>query len=89
VCQRNGYGSRLGEAFVPKTSSIALPILVDGQARGCIAVVWLTQSMSASRAIKEFLPPLRNAAAAVAKQVAGNQWFMPESARTTRRKKGE
>jgi IclR family mhp operon transcriptional activator len=89
VCQRNGYGSRLGEAFVPKTSSIALPILVDGQARGCIAVVWLTQSMSASRAIKEFLPPLRNAAAAVAKQVAGNQWFMPESARTTRKKKGE
>ena len=70
--------------FVPKTSSIALPILVDGQARGCIAVVWLTQSMPASRAIKEFLPPLRNAAAAVAKQVAGHQWSMPGSARAPR-----
>lgn len=84
ACRRNGYASRLGEAFVPKTSSIALPILVDGQARGCIAVVWLTQSMPASRAIKEFLPPLRNAAAAVAKQVAGHQWSMPDSARAKR-----
>ena len=77
-CRRNGYGSRLGEAFVPKTSSISLPILVDGRARGCITVVWLTLAMSASRAIKEFFPPLKEAAAVIAKQVANHQWSLPE-----------
>ena len=79
TCRRNGYGSRLGEAFITKTSSISLPILVDGCARGCIAVVWLTQAMPASRAIKEFLPPLKEAAAVIAKQVANHQWSLPDS----------
>lgn len=80
ACRRNGFATRLGEAFVPKTSSIALPILIDGQARGSIAIVWVTQAMPASRAIKEFLPPLKDAAAAVAKHVASHQWPLPESA---------
>ena len=79
TCRRNGYGTRLGEAFVPKTSSISLPILVDDLARGCITVVWLTQAMSASRAIKEFFPPLKKAAAVIAKEVANHQWSLPES----------
>jgi IclR family mhp operon transcriptional activator len=87
TCRRNGYGTRLGEAFVPKTSSISLPILVDDRARACITVVWLTQAMSASRAIKEFFPPLKEAAGVIAKEVAKHQWSLPE-APTARRSTG-
>lgn len=76
TCQRQGYGARLNEAFVPKTSSVALPILVDGRACGCISIIWLTSAMTAHRAIKTFVPPLRDAAAMIAKRVANDQWTL-------------
>lgn len=76
--RRQGYAARMGESFVPKTSSIALPILVDGHARGAITVVWLTSAMLPSRAIKQFVPPLREAAAVVAKKLGNASVVLPE-----------
>lgn len=76
--RRQGYASRLNEPFVPKTSSIALPILVDGYAHGAMTIVWLTSAMLPSRAIKQFVPPLREAAAAIAKKLASSKLLLPE-----------
>lgn len=76
--RRQGYAARLNEPYVPKTSSIALPILVDGQSRGAIAIVWLTSAMLPSRAVKQFVPPLREAAAAIAKRVASSKLLLTE-----------
>jgi IclR family mhp operon transcriptional activator len=87
TCRRLGYGTRLNEAYVSKTSTVALPILVDGHARGCIAIVWLTSAMTASRAVKQFVPALRDAAAAIAKRVAGAQWTLSEMSPTRRRRR--
>lgn len=88
ICQRQGYGARLNEAFVPKTSSVALPILVDGRARGCISIIWLTSAMTASRAIKQFVPPLRDAAAMIAKRVASSQWALPANEVSKKKQSG-
>jgi len=62
LCRRQGYAGRFNEPFVPRTSSIAIPILVNGYARSCIAVVWLTSSMSFNRAVRQFVLPIREAA---------------------------
>jgi len=85
--RRNGYGTRINEAYVQKTSSIALPIIVDGSAKACVTIVWLTSAMTATRAIKQFVPPLRDAAAAIAQRVSRAQWSLPESSVIASRRK--
>ncbi|MGA3159019.1 MAG: helix-turn-helix domain-containing protein [Steroidobacteraceae bacterium] len=79
LCRRQGYAGRFNEPFVPRTSSIAMPILTDGYAKGCIAVVWLTSAMPFNRAIRQFVPPLREAAKTIALQLvdAPQLWSMP------------
>jgi IclR family mhp operon transcriptional activator len=84
--RRIGYAARINEPFVPRTSSLALPLLVNGQARGSIAIVWLTSAMLPSRAIKEFVPPLREAALAIAKQIGADKLQLPESIPAPRRR---
>lgn len=89
TCRRQGYGARLNEALVPKTSSVSLPILVDGRARGCISIIWLTSAMPANRAIKKFVPALRDAAEVIAKQVAKrNRHYPPPMFPLGRKDKG-
>jgi IclR family transcriptional regulator, mhp operon transcriptional activator len=62
LCRRQGFAGRFNEPFVSRTSSIALPILVDGCARGSLSIVWSTSAMPYNRAIHQFLQPLREAA---------------------------
>jgi hypothetical protein len=69
--RRNGYATRLNEPFMQRTSSIAVPILVDGRASACVTVVWLTSAMPPNRAIKQLTPLLRQAAAEIAQKVGG------------------
>jgi IclR family mhp operon transcriptional activator len=79
LSRRQGYAGRFNEPFVPRTSSIAMPILVNGYARGCIAVVWLTSAMPFNRAIRQFVPPIREAAKTIALRLADTPqlWSMP------------
>jgi IclR family mhp operon transcriptional activator len=64
-CRQLGYAGRFNEPFVPKTSSIAVPIMMDGRAIGSIAVIWLTSAMSFDRAIRRFVLPLKQAAKSI------------------------
>jgi IclR family mhp operon transcriptional activator len=79
LCRRQGYAGRFNEPFVPRTSSIAMPILVNGYARGSIAVVWLTSAMPFNRAIRQFVSPIREAANTIAERLADapQLWSMP------------
>jgi IclR family transcriptional regulator, mhp operon transcriptional activator len=74
--RRDGYASRLNEAFVPKTSSIAVPILLEGQVSACLSVVWQTAAMQASRAIKQFMSPLREAAELIADEMKSAEFAL-------------
>jgi IclR family transcriptional regulator, mhp operon transcriptional activator len=92
LARRQGYARRHNEPYVPTTSSIALPLLVDGIARGSLAVVWLTSAMPSGRAIKQFVAPLREAANAIVQRLAGTPqlWALPSglrpASRTSRRR---
>lgn len=68
--RRNGYATRLNEPYVTKTSSVAVPIMVNGRVSACVAIVWLTSAMTSSRAIKQFTPALRQAAVEIAQKIA-------------------
>jgi IclR family transcriptional regulator, mhp operon transcriptional activator len=68
--RRNGYATRLGGPYVPITSSISVPIMVNGQVAACVTVIWNTTAMAASRAIRLFTPQLRRAAAEIAQKIS-------------------
>jgi IclR family transcriptional regulator, mhp operon transcriptional activator len=80
LCRRQGFAGRFNEPFVSRTSSIALPILIDGYARGSLSIVWSTAAMPYHRAIHQFLQPLREAARTIADHLGGMpQFWMPPS----------
>ncbi|MEM1285767.1 MAG: DNA-binding transcriptional regulator [Pseudomonadota bacterium] len=69
TCRAKDYGMRLGESFIPKTSSFAVPVMEGGLVTACITVIWITSALSVSRAEQELLPSLRLAAAEIAEQL--------------------
>ena len=62
--QRRGYGFRQG-VLVAATSSIAVPIMVEGDALGSVCVTYASSAVTQRQAVTEFLPRLRAAAAAI------------------------
>lgn len=73
TCRAKQHGMRLGESFIPKTSSFAVPILKDNQVQACITVIWITSALSTARAEQELLPSLRTAATKVAQALNDDQ----------------
>lgn len=72
-CASRGCGMRLGESFIPKTSSFAVPVMRGGLVTACITVIWITSALPVEQAEKMLLPPLMEAAsqAAAAMEVYG------------------
>ena len=62
LCRDKGFGMRLGESFIPKTSSFAIPVRHLGTVRACVTVIWITSALSPARAERELVAPLLNAA---------------------------
>lgn len=73
IVRRDGYAVRLNEPYLARTGTLAVPILIDGHAHGTIAVVWWAAALLPSQAIKQFVPALREAAAAIARKIVGAQ----------------
>ncbi|MET4579532.1 IclR family transcriptional regulator domain-containing protein [Ottowia thiooxydans] len=59
--RRRGYGTRQRE-FMPKTSSIAVPIMNGTHVLGCINIIWIDSAMTFDVATRRYLPLLRQAA---------------------------
>jgi IclR family mhp operon transcriptional activator len=62
---QRGYGLRQG-GIQPRTSSIAVPILVDGEAVGSICVTYAMSALTPANAATQFLPLLCGAAEEIA-----------------------
>lgn len=65
----DGYGSRHRE-FNAKTSSIALPIKLDGRVAACMSVNWISVAMPLATAVERLLRPLAQAVETVEKLLA-------------------
>jgi IclR family mhp operon transcriptional activator len=74
-CRKKCYGARLNEEFLPKTSSVALPIMINGYARASISVHWPTAAIPAPKAVQQFVPQLAEVAEMLSRRLTAAQWF--------------
>ncbi|MDH7798343.1 MULTISPECIES: IclR family transcriptional regulator C-terminal domain-containing protein [unclassified Beijerinckia] len=63
--QRDGYALR-AKSFMPETGSLAVPVLIDGQARCSIAITYIASAKSAQTVVDSYLPLLQATAAKIA-----------------------
>ncbi len=67
---RDDYAIRVGE--VPEhTTSLAVPLRVDGEGSGAITVSYLNSALTLDKAEALLLPPLRRTAEEIERQFAG------------------
>lgn len=67
--RQDGYALR-EKSFMPETGSIAVPVLVDGQARCAIAITYIASAKSAKDVIDTYLPLLRATALQISDGIA-------------------
>jgi DNA-binding IclR family transcriptional regulator len=58
TCREVGYGVRLGEKLLPKTSSTAMPVKHEGQIVACLTVIWITSVLSNAQARETLVGPM-------------------------------
>ena len=68
--QQHGFSVRGPQTFRPKTSSIAVPIYLDGTVMGCVSTIWVSSALTMEDAMKLYVEPLQNVARTVEKQLS-------------------
>lgn len=68
-----GYSIRSEGPFKPKTSSIAVPVLLDGSVVACVSMIWIRSAMSTEEAISNYEGPLHQIAEAIAETAKSDQ----------------
>jgi len=69
---------------MPKTGSIAVPVLINGYATCTIAITYISSALRASEAKRRYLASLTNAAKMIAEQLSASQQAL--SGRAPRRR---
>ena len=65
-----GFATRGPDTFNRKTSSIGIPIMLDGRVVGCLSIIWVSKAMSLETAVGRYLAPLNEAAASISQNLA-------------------
>ena len=63
---KQGYATRGPRSYRPKTSSLAVPILADDRAIGCLSIIWVTKAMTMDQAIARYATALQETSAEIA-----------------------
>ena len=66
---KQGFATRGPRSFRPKTSSLAVPIIVDERVIGCLSVIWVTKAMKLERAIERYAVALQKIAIEISAKV--------------------
>lgn len=53
-----GYATREAGEFRPNTSSIAVPVSVDGAIVACISIIWIRSALSMKEAVSRYREPM-------------------------------
>lgn len=73
---KDGFATR-DRTFMPRTDSIAVPVLIDGYARCSIAITYISSALSASEARRRYLRSLANSANSIAEQLYATERTYP------------
>lgn len=71
--RRRAVAVRDGGEFRPKTSSIAVPVMVDDRVEAVVSMIWIRSALSLDEALSAHAEALRGIAAAIARAVRGQQ----------------
>ncbi|HAJ84068.1 MAG TPA: transcriptional regulator [Rhodobacteraceae bacterium] len=66
---KQGFATRGPRSFRPKTSSLAVPIIVDERVIGCLSIIWVTKAMKLERAIERYAVALQKIAIEISAEV--------------------
>lgn len=66
--QAQGFATRGPDIFRKKTSSLAVPVMMDGRVAGCLSVIWIASALSLAEASKRYVEPLRELAAQISQE---------------------
>ena len=67
--RKRGYGVRQRE-YVPKTSSIAVPVMQERRVLACVNIIWIDSAIEFATAVERYLAPLRVAARKLESELA-------------------
>jgi len=66
---KQGFSTRGPRSFRPKTSSLAVPIIVDERVIGCLSIIWVTKAMKLERAIERYALALQKIAIEISAEI--------------------
>ncbi|MBT4940536.1 MAG: helix-turn-helix domain-containing protein [Rhodospirillaceae bacterium] len=66
--RRRGYGVREG-GLIPKTGSIAVPIIIEGEPLACLNLHYILSALTLKQVVSRYLSPMQAAAAKIEKQL--------------------
>jgi len=69
---QQGYAVRMEANLRPKTSSLAVPVIVDRSVQATVTMIWIRTAMDLETSVAKFLPALQEVAATIAEAAAGN-----------------
>lgn len=67
--RRKGYATREAGEFRPNTSSIAVPVMLDGATIACVSIIWIRSALSIKEAIARYVEPMMEIARKIADAV--------------------
>ncbi|MGX5668007.1 DNA-binding transcriptional regulator [Rhizobium daejeonense] len=67
--RRKGYATREAGEFRPNTSSIAVPVMLDGATIACVSIIWIRSALSIRDAIERYVQPMMEIAQKIADTV--------------------
>ena len=56
--RKQGYATRGPKAFRPKTSSLAVPVMLENRVVGCLSIIWITSAFSMTEATSRYATKL-------------------------------
>ncbi|MBJ6133943.1 DNA-binding transcriptional regulator [Ochrobactrum sp. Q0168] len=67
--RRKGYATREAGEFRPNTSSIAVPVMLDGATIACVSIIWIRSALTIKEAIESYVSPMLEIAGRIADTV--------------------
>lgn len=66
--RRRALAVRNSGSYRPKTSSIAVPVMIDGTIMACVSMIWIRSAMMLAQAIDAYEEPMREIAGRIAEE---------------------
>jgi len=72
IYKDQGYATRGPKAFRPKTSSLAVPVMLEDRVVGCLSIIWITSAFSMTEATSRYALKLVELSQRISVEMSGD-----------------